>query len=177
MAAEQSVSPPLPCCLPAPLQLSQLPPAAADRPAAAPRPAAATHRPHLCRRRHPRPRPQPGALPCRSATFSAEVEGRPTEFALTGYSDRLLVVASQLGSLGSVLAAHKEAVLGGGSTFQVDTLLGEQEKGAGGAPAAACAAVLPGAVEGGPSACRRSVVSPPGRPAPECRCSAPLQHC
>ena len=53
------------------------------------------------------------------------MEGRTTEFALTGYSDRLLVVASQLGSLGSILAAEKEAVLGGGSTYQVDTLLGE----------------------------------------------------
>lgn len=53
------------------------------------------------------------------------MEGRTTEFALTGYSDRLLVVASQLGSLGSILGAEKEAVLGGGSTYRVDTLLGE----------------------------------------------------
>lgn len=68
---------------------------------------------------------QPGTLPFRSTTFEADVEGRPTEFSLTGYSDRLLVVASQLGSLGSILAAQKETVLGGGSTYRVDTLLGE----------------------------------------------------
>ncbi len=68
---------------------------------------------------------QASALPFRSTTFTAEVDGRPTEFALTGYSDRVLVVASQLGSLGSILAAEKETVLGGGSTYRVDTLLGE----------------------------------------------------
>ncbi|PRW61483.1 Proteasome assembly chaperone 3 [Chlorella sorokiniana] len=68
------------------------------------------------------------SLPFRTETFTANVEGRPTEFALTGYADRLLVVASQLGSLGSILAAEKETVLGGGSTYRVDTLLGRRDE-------------------------------------------------
>ena len=70
----------------------------------------------------------PSSLPFRSEIFEAEVEGRRTQFALTGYTDRLLVVASQLGSLGSVLAAEKESVLGGGSTFRIDTLLGRRDE-------------------------------------------------
>lgn len=68
------------------------------------------------------------ALPCRSESFSAEVGGQPADFLLTAYADRLLVVCTQLGTLGSILAAQRESVLGGGTTYRVDTLLGPREQ-------------------------------------------------
>lgn len=68
------------------------------------------------------------ALPCRSESFSAEVGGHAADFLLTAYADRLLVVCTQLGTLGSILAAQRETVLGGGATYQVDTLLGPREQ-------------------------------------------------
>lgn len=63
-----------------------------------------------------------------SASFAADVCGRPTDFLLTAYADRLLVVITQLGCLGTVLHAEKETVLGGGSTYRVDTLLGRRDE-------------------------------------------------
>ncbi len=68
------------------------------------------------------------ALPCRSESFCSEVGGRPADFLLTAYADRLLVVCTQLGTLGSILAAQRESVLGGGTIYQVETLLGPREQ-------------------------------------------------
>jgi len=66
--------------------------------------------------------------PLRTDSFSAVVGDGQASFLLTAYADRLLVVVSQLGTLGTVLAAQKEAVLGGSATYRVDTLLGRPEQ-------------------------------------------------
>lgn len=39
-----------------------------------------------------------------------------------------MVVATQLGTLGTMLHAQKETVFGGGTTYRVDTLLGPREQ-------------------------------------------------
>jgi proteasome assembly chaperone 3 len=62
-----------------------------------------------------------------SRQSSSELGGRPTDFLITTYQDRILVLITQLGTLGTVLHAEKETVLGGGSTFRVDTLLGHRD--------------------------------------------------
>lgn len=51
---------------------------------------------------------QAGALPCKTAAFEANVGGSPCQFSITAYSDRLMVIASQLGTLGSVSGAGGE---------------------------------------------------------------------
>lgn len=68
------------------------------------------------------------SLPCQSCTWSVPIEGIDCSFAITAYTDRLLVIASQTGTLGAVLAAERETVLGGGSTYRVDTLLGRRDE-------------------------------------------------
>ena len=68
------------------------------------------------------------ALPAPSSAFTASISGRDTDFLITCYTDRVMVVATQLGTLGTVLHAEKETVLGGGSTYRVDTLLGRRDE-------------------------------------------------
>ena len=69
-------------------------------------------------------------LPMRSTSFAGEVGGTPTDFLLTAFVDRIMVVITQLGTLGTVLHAEKETAMGGASTFayRVDTLLGRRDQ-------------------------------------------------
>lgn len=71
------------------------------------------------------PRPCVGIMSSRQS--SATLDGRGTDFLLTTYEDRILLLINQLGTLGTVVHAEKETVLGGGSTFRVDTLLGRRD--------------------------------------------------
>lgn len=68
-----------------------------------------------------------GSFPVRTAQSTCDIEGQPTQFLLSAYADRVMVVVTQLESLGAVLHAQKESVLGGGSTYRVDMLLGGRE--------------------------------------------------
>lgn len=67
------------------------------------------------------------AFPVRSEAFSTVVQGRSTEFCVSFYVDRVMVVITQLATFGVVMQCTKEQVLGGGSTFRVDTLLGSRQ--------------------------------------------------
>lgn len=67
------------------------------------------------------------ASPVRSQAFSAVVQGRPTEFCVSFYVDRVMIVITQLKTFGVIMQCTREQVLGGGSTFRVDTLLGSRQ--------------------------------------------------
>lgn len=67
------------------------------------------------------------AFPAPTAQFTAQIGGQPAYLALTAYADRLMVVCTQLGTLGAVLAAERETSLGSGPTYRVDTLLGRRD--------------------------------------------------
>lgn len=67
-------------------------------------------------------------LPMRSETFTAEVGGRSADFLLTAYTDRLMVVVTQTGTLGTMLHAERASVMGGACTYSVETLLGPREQ-------------------------------------------------
>ncbi len=45
-------------------------------------------------------------FPVRTQQFDASIGGVPTAFVLSAYSDRILVIATQLGTLGTVLQAR-----------------------------------------------------------------------
>ena len=68
------------------------------------------------------------ALPLKTENFEADIAGRRTEFIVIGFVNRIMIVVTQLGTLGSVLHAEKETVLGGGSTYRVDTLVGRRDE-------------------------------------------------
>lgn len=67
------------------------------------------------------------SFPVNTIQWSAMVCGRSTSFLICAYADRLLLIITQVGSLGTVVQAEKETVLGGGSTYGVTTLLGQRE--------------------------------------------------
>ncbi len=62
-----------------------------------------------------------------SSQFVAQIAGVRTDFLLTAYTNCLLVVVTQLGSLGTVLRAEEQTVLGSGTTYHVDVLLGRRD--------------------------------------------------
>ncbi|KAK9842255.1 hypothetical protein WJX81_002903 [Elliptochloris bilobata] len=66
------------------------------------------------------------AFPLRTQQFEATIAGVTTSFLLTAYADRILVVATQLGTLGTVLQARAEAALDSPASYSVDALLGRR---------------------------------------------------
>lgn len=71
--------------------------------------------------------PPPAGFPVATREVLCTVGGHPTHVLLSAYADRLLIVATQVGTLGTVLHAEKETVLGGGTTYRVETLVGRRD--------------------------------------------------
>ena len=69
----------------------------------------------------------PAAFPLATRQLAACVGGRETQVLLSGFADRVMVVVTQVGTLGTVLHAERESVLGGGATFRVEALLGRRD--------------------------------------------------
>lgn len=68
----------------------------------------------------------PESFPVRSRSLKISIQSEPADVFVSRYTDRVLVVISQLASFGTVLSTQREQVLGRGSTFKVDTLLGDR---------------------------------------------------
>ncbi|KAK9901267.1 hypothetical protein WJX75_003280 [Coccomyxa subellipsoidea] len=68
------------------------------------------------------------AFPVKTQEFQADVEGINTSFILSAYADRIMVVATQLGTFGTMLTARSDALLEGKHTFTVDTVLGKRDE-------------------------------------------------
>jgi adenine phosphoribosyltransferase len=94
-------------------------------------------------------RPLPPSLP-RVAESSSDVCGAPCYFAALDYADRLLLVASQRETLGTLLSADSAVLPGGARAYDVRALLGRPRAGAGGAG---------GAIEGEGAADLQSLVA------------------
>lgn len=62
-------------------------------------------------------------------SFVADLgHGALTQVCISKYLDRLVIIATQLDTLGTVLSAYKETVLGSsGGTYAIDTLLGSRD--------------------------------------------------
>lgn len=67
------------------------------------------------------------AFPVATRELTATIGGTETQLLLSAYADRVLVVVTQVGSLGTILHAQKEEVLGGGTTYRVETLVGRRD--------------------------------------------------
>lgn len=55
------------------------------------------------------------------------VADHPTSILISLYSDRLMFVITQVGTLGTIVHAQKESILGGGTTYSTATLLGHRD--------------------------------------------------
>ncbi|GBG60454.1 hypothetical protein CBR_g5628 [Chara braunii] len=56
------------------------------------------------------------------------IEGHETTVLLSGYEDRIMVMVSQIGKLGTLLFAKREEIYDGPKAFQVDTILGKRDE-------------------------------------------------
>ena len=70
---------------------------------------------------------QASNFPVKSRAFEVEIDGKVTDVHVSCYADRLMIVASQLGTFGSIMSARRDQVMGGGSTYHIETLLGPRE--------------------------------------------------
>ena len=72
----------------------------------------------------------PVGFPVRTHETSIHVDGNDQGAAtvITSlYADQIMFVVTQLGTLGTIVHAQKETVLGGGTTFSTATLLGARD--------------------------------------------------
>ncbi|KAK9812975.1 hypothetical protein WJX72_006754 [[Myrmecia] bisecta] len=67
-------------------------------------------------------------FPVQSLQFSSSVTGHRTCFLASAYSDSILLVATQLGTLGTVLQAKSEINMEGEADFSIVVLLGKRDE-------------------------------------------------
>ncbi|XP_057446694.1 uncharacterized protein LOC130738624 [Lotus japonicus] len=67
-------------------------------------------------------------FPVSQLNFSLEIKGNKTEIFLSNYEDHFLVVATQIGSMGTILHARKEEGMSINPTFSVSVLFGKRDE-------------------------------------------------
>jgi proteasome assembly chaperone 3 len=68
-----------------------------------------------------------GQSPIRTVQASISVSGSPATVLLSVFSDRVLVIVSQLDTFGTLVHAQRNSVLGGQATYATSTLLGMRD--------------------------------------------------
>jgi len=70
----------------------------------------------------------PTGFPVRTSSATITLgNGVETSVFISAYADRILFIVTQVGTLGTMVQAQKETVLGGGTTFSTATLLGTRD--------------------------------------------------
>jgi proteasome assembly chaperone 3 len=70
----------------------------------------------------------PTGFPVRTSTATITLgNGVETSVFISAYADRIMFIVTQVGTLGTMVQAQKETVLGGGTTFSTATLLGSRD--------------------------------------------------
>lgn len=67
-------------------------------------------------------------FPVASTQFSTVIQGNKTELMLCSYDDYIFVLATQVGTMGTLLHARKEETYGEQTTFNVQVLLGKHDE-------------------------------------------------
>jgi proteasome assembly chaperone 3 len=69
----------------------------------------------------------PTGFPVKTHSSSTTINDHPTTVLISVYADRIMFIVTQVGTLGTMVEAQKETVLGGGTTFSTATLLGTRD--------------------------------------------------
>jgi proteasome assembly chaperone 3 len=68
-------------------------------------------------------------FPVKTLTYTRDICGTPTDFAFSLYADRVLVVVTQLGAVGTVISTSNEPSLGGDvQGFAANIVLGKRDE-------------------------------------------------
>ncbi|XP_004488582.2 uncharacterized protein [Cicer arietinum] len=67
-------------------------------------------------------------FPVSQLNFSLEIKGNKTEIIISSYEDHFRVVATQIGTMGTILHARKEEGMSIDPTFNVSVLFGKRDE-------------------------------------------------
>ncbi|CAK9154286.1 unnamed protein product [Ilex paraguariensis] len=68
------------------------------------------------------------AFPVRHKNLSVDIKGHKTDIILCSYDDHFLVIATQIGSMGTILHARKEEGVSIHPTFNVSVVFGKRDE-------------------------------------------------
>ncbi|EYU44755.1 hypothetical protein ABFS82_08G011100 [Erythranthe guttata] len=68
------------------------------------------------------------AFPVRHTALSSVIKGHKTEIVISSYEDHFLVIATQIGAMGTILQARKEESVSVDSTFSVTVVFGKRDE-------------------------------------------------
>ncbi|XP_044501946.1 uncharacterized protein LOC123222976 [Mangifera indica] len=60
--------------------------------------------------------------------FSVDIKGNKTDIVICSYDDHFLVIASQIGTMGTILQARKDEGMSMNPTFNVSVLFGKRDE-------------------------------------------------
>ncbi|KAK7311532.1 hypothetical protein RJT34_09738 [Clitoria ternatea] len=67
-------------------------------------------------------------FPVSQLDFSLEIKGNETEIVISSYEDHFMVIATQIGAMGTVLYARKEEGVSINATFNVSVIFGKRDE-------------------------------------------------
>ncbi|KAJ8566983.1 hypothetical protein K7X08_019191 [Anisodus acutangulus] len=67
-------------------------------------------------------------IPVQQKKLSLDIKGNKTDIVICAYDDHFLVIATQIGSMGTILHARKEEGVSIHPTFSVSVLLGKRDE-------------------------------------------------
>uniref|UniRef100_A0A2P2JL92 Uncharacterized protein LOC103963959 n=1 Tax=Rhizophora mucronata TaxID=61149 RepID=A0A2P2JL92_RHIMU len=67
-------------------------------------------------------------FPVSHKTFSLAIKGNKTDVVICGYDDHIFVIATQIGTMGTILQARKEEGVSVHPTFNVSVILGKRDE-------------------------------------------------
>ncbi|EFJ49745.1 hypothetical protein VOLCADRAFT_104190 [Volvox carteri f. nagariensis] len=67
------------------------------------------------------------AFPVRNRIFARLINGVTTNFVWNLYLDHLLLIITQIGTVGTVISARQDATFDGRTTFSISVVLGKRE--------------------------------------------------
>ncbi|GFP99958.1 proteasome assembly chaperone 3 [Phtheirospermum japonicum] len=68
------------------------------------------------------------SFPIRHTNLSLDIKGHKTDITISGYEDHFLVMATQIGSMGTILHARKEEGVSVDPTFTVSVVFGKRDE-------------------------------------------------
>ncbi|XP_050134628.1 uncharacterized protein LOC126610572 isoform X1 [Malus sylvestris] len=69
-----------------------------------------------------------GSFPVADKKFSLEIKGNKTDVVMCSYDDHFLVIATQIGAMGTILQARKEEGMAIHPTFNVAVIFGKRDE-------------------------------------------------
>ncbi|GER40493.1 proteasome assembly chaperone [Striga asiatica] len=68
------------------------------------------------------------AFPIRHTTHCLDIKGHKTNIVISSYEDHFLVMATQIGSMGTIMHARKEESVSVDPTFTVNVVFGKRDE-------------------------------------------------